>query len=336
MPCPMCRKEFIVPTGGLSKLNGNFFVERLIDAQSASASSSNVLNCDVCLVGKQCKVEASSFCMECQEHMCDPCSTIHKSMKMSLNHHLSTIEDPSTMEAIRKKIRRAFCGKHPTEDIKFFCRDCKIPFCATCFIAKHNKHECCEIGEIVGEFKKGFKQYSQDVSEQLVIVERQSKEVDRQLAAFSICIDTAEKKILERGEAIKRRVDMRTQAVIADLNSHKTHFLKSHLTTKEELQRNMMMCESFVSYCQKAIEEADAVESIRIADELKTRAGDLKGERVTQLAKLPDIQFLLSDVAIILHNSYGNIHGKNVVYTFMLHNNIAAAEPSADPFKNVL
>ena len=37
-----------------------------------------------------------------------------------------------------------------------------------------------------------------------------------------------------------------------------------------------MIFDNFVSYCQKAIEEADAVESSRIGEELKTRAGELK------------------------------------------------------------
>ena len=30
MPCPMCRTEFKVPTGGFSELKTNFFIERLI------------------------------------------------------------------------------------------------------------------------------------------------------------------------------------------------------------------------------------------------------------------------------------------------------------------
>ena len=107
MPCPMCRKEFIVPIGGLSKLSVNFFVERLIAAQSASRTNEVVNCCDVCLAGKQCRVQASFFCVECQESMCDPCSNMHKSMKMSMNHHLSTIEDPSSMEANKNKIRQA-------------------------------------------------------------------------------------------------------------------------------------------------------------------------------------------------------------------------------------
>ena len=29
MPCPMCRQEFTVPTGGFSKLSTNFFIEQI-------------------------------------------------------------------------------------------------------------------------------------------------------------------------------------------------------------------------------------------------------------------------------------------------------------------
>ena len=311
MPCPMCRKEFIVPSGGMSKLSANFFIERLIAVQSVSTSSSDVVNCDVCLNGKQCEVEASSFCMECQENMCEPCSNIHKSMKMSKHHQLSTIGDPSTMEATKNKIRRTFCDKHPTKVIKFFCRDCKIPFCTTCFIGKHNKHECCEVRDIVEEFKKGFRAHFNDVSEFLTIFEKQSDLVDKQLASFTIRTAAAEKDILERSEEIKQMVDMHTQALIAELESHRTHFLKNHQTTKEELQRCMMMCQNFVSYCQKAIEEADAVESIRIAEELKTRAEELE-ELFPKLNKLPKIEFQPSDLDVTtkLDNIVGNIIGE--------------------------
>ena len=330
MPCPMCRKEFIVPTGGLSKLSVNFFIERLITAQLVSATRSSdvdhVVDCDVCLIVKQSKVEASSFCIECHENMCDQCSTMHKGMKMTMSHHLSAIGDPSTMEAIRNKIQRTFCDKHPTEEIKFFCRDCKIPFCTTCFIAKHNKHECCEIEEIVEQFKSGFKQHSNDVSELLANIKEQSDQVDEQLASFSNCIDTAERSILERSDAIKRMVDTHTQALLVKLSSHKTQFLKTLQTTKEELQRNMMMCENFVSYCQKAIKEADAVESIRIADELRTRADELKKQPISKCSNLPDIQFHPSDldVAKNSNNIIGDIHGEYFavhIFVFMMQIN---------------
>ena len=329
MPCPMCRREFRVPAGGLSRLNPNFFIERLIAVQAVSMVK-EVVDCDVCLTGKQCQVEASFFCLECQENMCDSCSDIHKSMKMTMSHHLSTNRDVSAMEALKNEVRRAICDKHSTEEIKFYCRDCKIPFCATCFIAKHNKHECCEIEEIVEEFKKGFKCHSVEVNELLINIKIQSDEVDKQLAEFTLFIDTTENDILERSGAIKQMVEKHTQALLKKLKSHETHVLKNIQYTKEEFQKNMTKCENFVSYCQKAIEEADAVESIRMAEELRTRAEELKVMPIPELNKLPDIQFHQSDldVATNLGNIVGNIHGRHsfvhklVVLLFGTHSSI--------------
>ena len=66
---------------GLSKLRSNFFLERLISAVESVPGMSQAVDCDVCLIGKKCKGSASSFCMECQQSMCDQCSNIHGSMK---------------------------------------------------------------------------------------------------------------------------------------------------------------------------------------------------------------------------------------------------------------
>ena len=154
-----------------------------------------------------------------------------------------------------------------------------------------------KLEEIVEVFKKGFKQYSDNVSKVLIKIKQGSDEVDKEIASFSFCIDTAE-RTCERSEEIRQMDERHTRALLVKLNSHKTTVLKNIQKTKEELQRNMMMCENFVSYCQKAIEEADAVESIRMADELRTRAEELKGKRIPKLNKLPDIKFLPSDFDI--------------------------------------
>ena len=80
MSCPMCRKEFNVPTGGLSKLGANFFVDRLITAQSAYVVSQRKdKECDVCLTGTQRKLGASSFGKEFHENLCDTCSHSYES-----------------------------------------------------------------------------------------------------------------------------------------------------------------------------------------------------------------------------------------------------------------
>ena len=58
------------------------------------------------------------------------------------------------------------------------------------------------------------------------------------------------------------------------------------------------LCASFVSYCHKAIEEADAIESIELADELNTRVEALKRKSICKLEELPEMKFNSSDLKI--------------------------------------
>ena len=50
IPCPLCRKEFAIPEGGISDLPKNYFVEKLLEAKSlASILSDEDSVCDVCV-----------------------------------------------------------------------------------------------------------------------------------------------------------------------------------------------------------------------------------------------------------------------------------------------
>ena len=143
-------------------------------------------------------------------------------------------------------------------------------------------------------------------------IKDQSDEVDKQLASFLICIDTAGKNILERNDEIKRMVDTRAQALLVKLNSHKTHVLKNLHTTKEELQRYMIRCENFASYCLKAIAE-EAVGRNLNEYVLRTRVEELKEMPVPELNIIPDIQLVASDLDVTtnLRNILENIQGKH-------------------------
>ena len=127
LTCPLCRGEFKVPVGGLSKLRSNFFLEGLISTvKSVPGTVIQAVDCDVCLIGKKCKEAASSFCTECQQSMCDQCSNIHGSMTISRSHQVSLLGDIIGTEAMKAKLRKQFCEKHSAEEIQFYCKGCKI------------------------------------------------------------------------------------------------------------------------------------------------------------------------------------------------------------------
>ena len=47
VPCPLCRMEFEIPAGGLSRLPKNFFVEKLLDVQHVQSKKSLSKSCDM-------------------------------------------------------------------------------------------------------------------------------------------------------------------------------------------------------------------------------------------------------------------------------------------------
>jgi len=50
VPCPLCRKEFTIPYDGLSGIQKNFFMEKLLHVRKLSARQEAQQNipCDVC------------------------------------------------------------------------------------------------------------------------------------------------------------------------------------------------------------------------------------------------------------------------------------------------
>ena len=89
-------------------------------------------------------------------------------------------------------------------------------------------------------------------------------------------LETLKSGIIERGENIKRLVDRQTNELLEDLNFHKTSILEKIKIDKDELRRNMMICDNFKQFCTKVVTEAESVEVVRVADEVKTRAEEVK------------------------------------------------------------
>ena len=307
--CPICRKECIIPKGGLPKLSTNFTIEQLITVQSESGLNKfHIPDCGVCLNAKQHRVVATKLCLDCEENMCDQCSNIHRSMKMSMAHQLAPV-----WETTKVRFAKHFCEKHLKEKIKIFCRDCKKLICLVCSVTIHNRHDCYGIEETADEYKKSFRDYRDGVNKHLSVFKSRYNDIDAKFANFLTNIDHVEKSIIlekKRRKVIEYVVNKHVQVLLEKLISRKSKIEDLVNKTREDIQGRLAVCESFVEYCQKTIDESDAAENIQIADELKTRAEEIRAQSMpTSLDNLPILKFFPSD----LNNtafSIGTIYGK--------------------------
>ena len=70
---------FSIPEGGFQKLATNRFVEETIESLSHTACIR--IACELCNAS-----EATKFCKECAQNVCDACTTIHGRQRAMLSH----------------------------------------------------------------------------------------------------------------------------------------------------------------------------------------------------------------------------------------------------------
>ena len=117
MPCPLCRKEFIISADGINGVQKNFFMENLLGIKTTQQMGSATTICDMCNIRNEEKTgqipTASMRCFECQDYYCDSCVKVHKVQKLSRNHQVVKIGSDTKSEMKRPYRPTAICcNKH--------------------------------------------------------------------------------------------------------------------------------------------------------------------------------------------------------------------------------
>jgi len=142
VPCPLCRKNFTIPDGGIGSLPKNFFVQQLVDI--ASPTSNRCQGCSVDGNEQSNAKLAVKFCVECSDRLCESCVDIHRRVKQTRTHELVELsEDGRSIETVMKS-KKIYCDKHTKKALKLYCFECKKAICMMCFVEMHQSHMCSD------------------------------------------------------------------------------------------------------------------------------------------------------------------------------------------------
>ena len=279
MPCPLCRKEFTIPDDGLSGMQKNFFMEKLLYVRKLSVGeeTSRVL-CDVCRNDKASTDETSKratmYCVQCQQNYCEQCSRCHAGMKLAAGHVQVEIGKQLKNEEIALKLP-ATCDIHKGKEIEVFCQECKLAICVMCFIKSHKTHDCSDIEEVSVDLRRQMKTDTDEVTELLkktgeVLprIEKEKNDLIKHLAGIEDEINTSADKLIA---AIQRdRVKL-----LLEVESIRLKRVKQLETAKQEVEQHMAALESFKRYSETFVSSGTACDVTRSANSLHDRADEL-------------------------------------------------------------
>ncbi|XP_021338904.1 E3 ubiquitin-protein ligase TRIM33-like isoform X2 [Mizuhopecten yessoensis] len=86
--------------------------------------------------------EASSFCLDCREWLCDQCVFAHKRVRITKDHSISPKGELKKDDEppVTKGQKSMFCRTHKHEPLKLFCETCDRLTCRDCQLLEHKDH----------------------------------------------------------------------------------------------------------------------------------------------------------------------------------------------------
>ena len=204
--CPECRKETILPEGGVDELKTAFFVHRM-EAMYSTVERIHgkvEVKCEGCTSGSV----AVSFCRQCTAFICKACVEPHQRMKMFEGHNVVSMLDLKVGKAkaaitIAEMAASVKCKIHK-KSLKLYCFDCDRVICRDCTVKDHRDHnfEFCAVAapetkEELTKMLECLKELSESLSLTMEVVKTTKQEVETQGSSVESTIQTSFEKLFE-------------------------------------------------------------------------------------------------------------------------------------------
>ena len=250
--CPECRKEAIVPPGGVKDLDDNFFITRLVDEfiLNRKVEGEAEVKCDECS-GEDPVV---TFCPDCTLFLCHVCNEYHKRSNKSRDHGIVPLTELRSKKdvAIRPKPKAMMCREHDIE-LLFYCETCDQLVCMYCTVKDHNGHNHDTVKNMVGKHRQELNKVTAPVEEMI-----------RGLSDSHDDIEKMRKKIIQQGYEVNKKIDEHYDKTIQKLTEEKKQLKQQVHGTVSQKEKALTIQLSEVESVQ-----AEALRLKKLKDDLE-------------------------------------------------------------------
>ena len=294
LKCPSCGQEFLVagndkPTSAF--LNNQFVIESTPNKVKGGKGVQEDHQCTSC----DDESKASSYCMNCNEWLCDACVNAHQRVKMTKDHIIqskSSNSNSSTTDETKHK--PLYCKVHPQEQLRLFCANCEKLTCRDCQLIEHKDHRYQFIDEAASRHREILKKLLQYLQINLGLLKDTISDVETVSNGLSAQEKEIENEINNSFNTLIASIKSRQEAIVKDL--HTTVLSKQVLLNKQkkDLTQMKIILEHNHDFADFAVKGGSNVALLYSRKVLGTRLHNLNSLKYRQrpLASL-DLRFNL-------------------------------------------
>ena len=250
--CPECRKEAIVPAGGVKDLPNNFFINRMVDelVLKRKVEGEEEVKCDECDEDEP----VVAYCPECNMFFCQICNELHKRSKRFRGHGIVPLAELRSSKSIplEAKTKVPLCKEHD-EQLKYFCETCEQLVCMYCTVKEHNGHNHDTVKKMATKHRNELKEVTAPVDEMI-----------RDLSEAHDNIDKMGKKIRRQGDEVDKKIDQHYDKLVKKLMKQKEQLKQRAHDVVSQKEKALRVQLGEVEYAQAEVlsmkELKDAIE----------------------------------------------------------------------------
>ena len=250
--CPECRKEAVVPAGGVKDLPNNFFINRMVDelVLKRKVEGEEEVKCDECDEDEP----VVAYCPECNSFLCQFCYENHKRNKRFRGHGIVPLTELRSSKdvTIQPKAKAPMCKEHDIE-LLFYCETCEQLVCMYCTVKEHNGHNHDTVKKMATKHRNKLKEVTAPVDEMITYL---SEAHDN--------IDNMGKKIRRQGDEVDKKIDQHYDELVKKLMKQKEQLKQRAHDAVSQKEKALRVQQGEVEYTQAEVlsmkELKDAIE----------------------------------------------------------------------------
>ena len=302
--CPKCRRQFQIPeSGNPSELPTSFRINSLLDVLAIKECSTANVKCGNC----DKRNAQTLYCFQCCSFWCDECLLAHNIIRTNKEHRTLALKDfkDQDIEAVLK--RPAFCQKkrHEKEELKFFCKDCKVAICNTCAVTLHEGHGKMLLEEATDERKTRINSMTQSLIEktqekrkEIEQLKQKSTDIKLQVADFKSQVQSTVDQVIAVIEASK-------QNVFDAVDNQAKKSLESLSQEKDEVENRVKLIESAIEQTRALVKRSFSTEILGLSETFDVILQEQGTQQNRDTEPIPRFSFTKSDKLINVLNSEG-------------------------------
>ena len=268
--CPLCSESIDIPENGANGFDTNIHVA----TTKAVSAVFQRPDCDIC----ETTEPAINRCVECRQNMCQRCSRNHLKIKSTRHHHLANMTDPEGRVYLTSK---AFCTKHQSEEITFFCIQCQQSICLKCRLTIHENHLTEDLSDSASKTRQLLKGALQEGEQTVNSLHSQYNDYKNYSKNVGIMKGQILATLAAQTQRLHKLIDemsVRLSYFVDEETSSEQHYIESRT---RELENAITSCKARIRAANQIVECGSDVELVQSVGKLGARMQKIINPTIT-------------------------------------------------------